>query len=172
MPTCKNCNESFPNRMKIDGKFRNLSSRKYCLKCSPYGLNRTFPICKEANLCKIVICKICGREYVYSRLKGHCLDKCNSCSVNLRKKERKKKAVEYKGGKCICCGYDKSYEALSFHHIDPKIKDFGISGNHCISWERMKLELDKCILVCVLCHSEIENGIREREFPFSYKIGK
>jgi hypothetical protein len=31
----------------------------------------------------------------------------------------KLKAVEYKGGKCIICGYNKSIRALQFHHLDP-----------------------------------------------------
>lgn len=36
----------------------------------------------------------------------------------------KKWAVEYKGGKCENCGYDKFIGALDFHHIDSSDKDF------------------------------------------------
>ena len=39
------------------------------------------------------------------------------------------KVVEYKGGKCEVCGYDKNYAVLEFHHLDPSQKDFGISQN-------------------------------------------
>lgn len=70
----------------------------------------------------------------------------------------KKKAVEYKGGKCQICGYNKCMRALTFHHIDPKTKSFGISGAYK-SWERLKPELDKCILVCQNCHAEIHDGL-------------
>ncbi len=68
------------------------------------------------------------------------------------------KAVSYKGGCCIICGYDKCVSALSFHHIDPKTKDFGISGK-TISWERVQAELSKCVLLCHNCHAEVHSGI-------------
>ena len=74
--------------------------------------------------------------------------------------KNKLRAVYYKGGKCQLCGYNKSIRALQFHHIDPNEKDFGISGG-TKSFEKMKPELDKCILVCSNCHCEIHDGIRE-----------
>lgn len=70
------------------------------------------------------------------------------------KKEKKKLLIEYKGGKCEKCGYDKCIEALEFHHLDPKQKDFNVSS-HSFSFDRMKKEADKCILVCSNCHREI-----------------
>ena len=67
-------------------------------------------------------------------------------------------AIEYKGGKCENCGYNRCIEALEFHHLDPEQKDFQFSGNgHCKSWTRVKAELDKCILVCSNCHREIHS---------------
>ena len=42
-------------------------------------------------------------------------------------KRIKEQLVEYKGGKCERCGYNKSMRALEFHHLDPSEKDFGIS---------------------------------------------
>jgi DNA invertase Pin-like site-specific DNA recombinase len=70
----------------------------------------------------------------------------------------KKKLIEYKGGSCEKCGYNKSEHALHFHHLDPNQKDFTISGKS-YSFERMKYEVDKCILVCSNCHCEIHEGI-------------
>lgn len=70
----------------------------------------------------------------------------------------KLKAIYYKGGECQICHYKKSIRALQFHHLDPSQKDFGISGG-TKSFEKMKPELDKCILVCANCHSEIHDGI-------------
>jgi hypothetical protein len=51
-----------------------------------------------------------------------------------RRKDLKVKAVEYKGGSCILCGYNRCYLALSFHHMDSDQKDFQISGSNK-SWE-------------------------------------
>ena len=64
------------------------------------------------------------------------------------------KLAEYKGGKCEKCGYNKCIDALEFHHKDPKEKDFNISRKSW-SFERLKKEVEKCILVCSNCHKEI-----------------
>lgn len=72
----------------------------------------------------------------------------------------KKELVDYKGGKCELCGYNKSLRALQFHHTNPNEKDFNIGGITTLNEMIMK-ELDKCILVCANCHSEIhDNNIR------------
>ncbi len=78
-------------------------------------------------------------------------------AYNLKSKNR---AVEYKGGKCSCCGYDKCLAALEFHHVDPKTK----SGNSTFwlkwPWHKARSELDACVLVCSNCHREIHAGLR------------
>jgi 5-methylcytosine-specific restriction endonuclease McrA len=58
--------------------------------------------------------------------------------------------------KCGICSYNKYQGALELHHLDPKEKDFSISGK-TLSFEKMKKEVDKCILVCSNCHSEIHS---------------
>jgi hypothetical protein len=79
-------------------------------------------------------------------------------AVLRRRKKLKILAVEYKGGKCEKCGYNKFIGALEFHHLDPKEKDFSISDSGSTrSWERLKKELDKCIIVCSNCHKEIHS---------------
>lgn len=71
----------------------------------------------------------------------------------------KLKALEYKGGKCIVCGYNKSIRAMQFHHINPEEKDFGISSAGTKSFEKIKPELDKCVLLCANCHCEVHDGL-------------
>lgn len=70
------------------------------------------------------------------------------------KQEKKKLLVDYKGGKCEKCGYNKCIAALEFHHKDPSQKDFALSYNS-FSFDKMKKEVDKCMLVCSNCHKEI-----------------
>mgnify|MGYP006433691181 CR=1 FL=1 len=41
MPTCKKCNQKYPCWVEIDGKQRNLGTRKFCLDCSPFGSHNT-----------------------------------------------------------------------------------------------------------------------------------
>ncbi len=70
------------------------------------------------------------------------------------RKRAKKRLVEYKGGSCQICGYNRCINALEFHHLDRNKKDFTIAGKS-ISFEKIKSEVDKCILVCSNCHREI-----------------
>lgn len=73
------------------------------------------------------------------------------------RKKAKLNLVEYKGGKCEKCGYNKCVDALEFHHLDPNEKDFSVGGK---SWslERLKKEVDKCILICANCHRELHSN--------------
>ena len=100
-------------------------------------------------------CSHCERKYIFEKKKGHTLRLCNSCSVNIRRFSFKKKALIYKGGQCEKCGYNKCDGALEFHHIDLDEKEFGISSNHCRSWNSIEKELDKCVLLCSNCHREM-----------------
>ena len=66
------------------------------------------------------------------------------------------KAIEHLGGKCMQCGYSKYPEVLEFHYKNPDQKDFNISAKgHCRSWDRVKEEIKKCLLLCANCHREI-----------------
>lgn len=92
---------------------------------------------------------------------------CKSCKCEIiseHRRQLKLKAVEYKGGKCTMCGYDKCISALEFHHLDPTKKDFSISKTGSTrSFEKMIPELDKCILVCSNCHREEHERLRQDE---------
>lgn len=77
-------------------------------------------------------------------------------AVAKRRKALRQKSIDYLGGKCIVCGYAKYESALEFHHLDDKSKDFGLSEKGMTrSWERIRQELDKCVIVCANCHREI-----------------
>jgi len=106
--------------------------------------------CKTHGKCKFVLE---GRGY-------YRCTKCRSARVHKRRKKVKQLLVEYKGGKCEQCGYNKCIAALEFHHLDPAKKDFGISSNgNTLKLETMKKEADKCILVCSNCHKEIHDAL-------------
>jgi hypothetical protein len=87
--------------------------------------------------------------------------KTSSESVVEWRQRTKIKLVEYKGGCCERCGYNKSNSVLQFHHLNPQEKDFNI-GNKSYSFERIKKEVDKCIMVCANCHIEIHEEERNK----------
>jgi len=86
----------------------------------------------------------------------------NKQSVIARRKKNKQLLVEYKGGRCERCGYDKCISALEFHHVDPETKAMKNLGT-TVALSKQKEEADKCILVCANCHREIhhelDNGV-------------
>lgn len=88
---------------------------------------------------------------------------CRSCkhdAMQERRKAHKQWCVDYKGGKCIECGYNKCLAALDFHHLEPHEKEFKFR-NDLRSKELIKPELDKCVLLCSNCHREVHAGIRD-----------
>lgn len=92
--------------------------------------------------------------------------KCMECDSDYsyeRKKRNKIKAVAYKGGKCIRCGYNECVSALHFHHVDQKTKLFDISQNISKKWELIQNELDKCVLLCMNCHFKEHERIDEEQ---------
>lgn len=75
-------------------------------------------------------------------------------------------AVNYKGAKCMICGYSKCLQALEFHHVNSSEKDFSVSNKgYTRSWKKVKEEIDKCALVCANCHREIHAGLRKINIP-------
>ncbi len=83
-------------------------------------------------------------------------------AVDKRRKKIRQLSLEYKGNKCSICGYNKCLQALEFHHLNSDEKDFGISAKgYTRSWNTIKIELDKCILLCANCHREVHEGITQ-----------
>lgn len=85
----------------------------------------------------------------------------NYARVKRYRYEIKLKSIQYKGGCCEKCGYNKCNSALEFHHLDPNEKDFGIGSYTVLAWDKIKEELDKCILVCANCHREIHEELNK-----------
>jgi hypothetical protein len=77
-------------------------------------------------------------------------------AVSERRRRLKLMLIEYKGGKCSRCGYSSCPAVFDLHHLDETKKDFGFGvGGITRSWDRLKAEADKCILLCANCHREL-----------------
>lgn len=156
---CKKCDLEFNTRVKIKGRTRNLCNRQYCLICSPFGKHNTKKLDESngAGETSLKTCKTCAKVYEYSHATGHGKTRCNSCITQESQQKKRKFAIDYYGGKCSICGYDKCQGALEFHHL----KDKAEMPSYIIrrwSWEKTKEELDKCLLVCANCHREIHDN--------------
>ena len=106
-----------------------------------FKISRTTVLANTENK-RLVLCEIEKRKRNYEKVKN-------------RRQRLKEMGVEYLGGKCMKCGYDKCIAALEFHHRNPEEKEFGISRYQNFSWSRIIVELDKCDLLCSNCHKEL-----------------
>ncbi len=88
--------------------------------------------------------------------------RCRSEAVAAWRRRTKRRLVEEAGGECRTCGYDRCQAALQFHHTDPATKRFAISHLGVTrSYERIREEAAKCVLLCSNCHAEVEAGVRD-----------
>jgi len=77
--------------------------------------------------------------------------------VREKKYKRRKYVQKYKLSKgCKICGYNRCVNALCFHH-NRGDKEFSIADGigQCKSLEKLKLEMDKCVVLCRNCHAEL-----------------
>ena len=70
-------------------------------------------------------------------------------------------AVKYLGGKCVVCGWSGNIAGFTFHHKGNN-KEFTIGNVANKSWEVIKKELDKCVLMCATDH-QIEHSSNDSE---------
>lgn len=100
---------------------------------------------------------LCSFYFKGKKDNNRLMAECKVC-FNLRSmkryEERAKFIISLKGGCCLLCGYDKCIAALEFHHVDPTQKEFQISKRWSMSDDRIKEEIDKCVLLCSNCHRE------------------
>jgi hypothetical protein len=83
-------------------------------------------------------CKDCHNEY--------CIIRWQKIKIN---------ALTYKGGYCLDCHIkypDYPAAVFEFHHLNPKLKDVSWNKLRLRSWDKIKIELDKCVLLCANCH--------------------
>lgn len=115
-------------------------------------------------------CERCGQEF-YPKKQAKQRKFCYDCmpeedytGAELRRRV-KLWGLEYKGAKCSICGYDKCVAALDFHHTNMDEKEFNLSSRNLkFDWEKIKEELDKCVVVCANCHRELHYNQGEEEY--------
>jgi hypothetical protein len=131
------------------------------------------------------VCKICNEDkpiesfYKVSASSPYYRGECKECKnkgqrirnlfppAKLSKKEASRKArklnhrrlLDYIGQyKCSMCGYtdeEGCTAPFDFHHLDGSTKEKGVGNLMQLSWERIKAEVDKCIILCAICHRKL-----------------
>lgn len=74
---------------------------------------------------------------------------------NMKNRAKKQAAIAHKGGACEHCGYTSEYTTVfDFHHKDPETKseEINVMIGNGLSLKRILPEVDKCLLLCAICH--------------------
>lgn len=110
-------------------------------------------------------CRICKEdksdsEFFLSSNKVNLDRICKACK-HTRQQERRHSfkvwLVEYMGGGCEKCGYNRCVFALDVHHRDPSKKEFEFKGCDLKNKTRVIKELENCHLLCATCHREVHH---------------
>lgn len=110
----------------------------------------------ESTKCLYHLCNK-ERRTTHLGLSKYCSPSCkNKHHIKLRRARIKQRAIDYLGGKCQRCDYDKCPAVLEFHHRDESDKEFTISAKgNTLAWDTILKELAKCDLLCANCHREL-----------------
>jgi hypothetical protein len=119
----------------------------------------------NARRSEIRRCRIHGDvEFnVFGSERGRERWRCKRCvgeAVTRRHQKVKQILVEEAGGRCAWCGYSRCKAGLHFHHVDPSTKSFPLNMSYGKGIEKMRAEARKCVLLCALCHTEVEARLK------------
>lgn len=145
MRQCLGCENVIPSKITIDNRVhRNTKNRKYCFECSPFKAKKT------------------GTGRLYSKWTEERKARHRAVCTE-RGYQKKATLVQMAGGKCLICSYNKCQRALQFHHREPSLKSFEINAHTAMrhKWDDVLKEMEKCDLLCVRCHVEIESASYE-----------
>ncbi len=110
----------------------------------------------------IIKCKLCGNKFKEYEYRNR--TRCGSCNTKIRRFRAKAAAIKYLGSKCQKCDWYGNQAAMQFHHKDKNKKDFIIGNVANKSWDSIKKEMQKCILLCANCHMIEHSTKNDKKF--------
>ena len=132
---------------------------KLCKKC---GIEKSCEDFLWKNKTKGIRHSECGECYKVTRKKSYDSNKEYYSLKN--KKKRKENSSWYfnykKDKQCIICGESEPI-CLDFHHTDGTNKDIDVSKmrNSTYSLQKIKEEIEKCVILCSNCHRKVHSGL-------------
>lgn len=89
--------------------------------------------------------------------------KLRNAKILAERANLKRQLVDAAGGCCKRCGYNRSINALDFHHVGED-KDGEITNMITLAVQSKKhvsalmIEVAKCVILCSNCHRELHDG--------------
>lgn len=120
-------------------------------------------------------CEYCGNKFTPKTKNAKGRKVCYECNPYIAKDtpneykskmrelnwNKLKKDLGFKG--CAICGYNKYIGALDFHHLNPDEKEYAPAAIMHHQYQKVKAEIEKCIVLCSNCHREVHAGIIKLE---------
>jgi hypothetical protein len=128
--------------------------RKYGLRTrrGPHG-----QLCFDSPGKSVCACGETDPTKFYGRKKSVC-GVCHNRDVARRASKIRMFALQFLGGECVICGFNKYSCSLDIHHVDPMEKMAGFRHFRYWSLSRAKAEILKCVLLCKNCHAAFHDG--------------
>ena len=100
------------------------------------------------------VCNCCQKNIKY---KSDAVKLCYICKRKSKRLAYRISAANYKNNKCEICDLKREtiddLEIFDFHHKSKEEKTFELGDNiESKSWDTIKKELDKCMMLCANCH--------------------
>lgn len=154
---CRECaykknKEERQEKLEKKPKKKNEQGKIYCQKCKQYKNKSKFYESSNRPIGYDNTCKECRKKHKLKRYK-----------------ETKKIMIKKLGDKCRVCGKKFPWYAYDFHHKNGEKKETKISNftkltiKHLRTLAEFKEELDKCILVCAICHRKLHINKQEEK---------
>jgi hypothetical protein len=131
--------------------------RKYCSrKCYHASRNNKY----ESSTKDVRRCCKCKQYLQHDKFSGNITRVCTKCSSEISGRtinDKKIKAINELGGKCIICGYNKCNGAMDLHHSDINYKKhaWGKMRGRTLEVIKQWITDEKIVLLCANCHREI-----------------
>lgn len=149
---CTRCNKKFVRTRRED-----VVEKPFCSpECCRIWQKQTLKTVLEGDDRKCAKCDEVKPIIAFrSKGKGRIQSYCNQCLYLFQMRrwnDRKRMAIEYLGDVCKKCGRGGHPATFTFHHRDPKEKEFDWNKLRQKSWDKIIKELDKCNLLHGDCH--------------------
>lgn len=134
------------NCLYLDGNTMNCSYDNIYIKSEldKYLENNHKVYC---NLCH----KIIDEDKAYNNTNPHRIRRCKKCA-KIQRNHKYDYMSKFKENGCCICG-ESDIACLDFHHVENK--EYQISHMLTHSYNLIKQEIDKCVVLCSNCHRKL-----------------
>ncbi len=117
---------------------------------------------RESILPKMKVSYVRNKEKRKQEAREYYRENRERCKIKSKEKHQKTREAWLKiiktmeMDKCVYCGYDRCFDAIDFHHINPLAKADNIAKvMKRVPTKAGVCELSKCVALCATCHREL-----------------